>query len=189
MGAATARAREAKVAEEEALPPDWARLPNEVLALILSWLPPETLATRCRLVCRRWRDLVDGPAAWQLQWRRDPSMRAALEAARRCPRLRWSRLGVLRPLGRNLLRNPCGTGRQPGRPVARRRQKEAAPAASRAPPLPSGLPGAPRFACGSPLRGRSVPRRLPRSCCSQVGSEQKEGAKLCFASKSLPLCP
>ncbi|KAM3829427.1 F-box only protein 27 [Vipera latastei] len=103
MGAATARAGEAKVAEEEA------RLPNEVLALILSWLPPETLATRCRLVCRRWRDLVDGPAAWQLQWRREPSMRAALEAARRCPRLRWSRLGVLRPLGRNLVRNPCGT--------------------------------------------------------------------------------
>lgn len=147
MGAATARAREAKMAEEEVPwavrslpgppPPDWARLPNEVLALILSWLPPEMLATRCRLACRRWRDLVDGPAAWQLQWRREPSMRAALEAVGRFPRLDWRRLGVLRPLGRNLVRNPCGTGRQPGRPVARRRrQKEVAPAASRA-PLPS----------------------------------------------------
>ncbi|KAK9394241.1 F-box only protein 27-like [Crotalus adamanteus] len=95
MGAATARAREPKMAEEEAHravgslpgppPPDWARLPNEVLALILSWLPPEMLATRCRLVCRSWRDLVDGPAAWQLQWRREPSMRAALEAVGRFP--------------------------------------------------------------------------------------------------------
>ncbi|XP_058052477.1 F-box only protein 27-like [Ahaetulla prasina] len=115
MGAATGRA--GKAGEEAAgagerlpgtPPPDWARLPNEVLALILSWLPPETLATRCRLVCRRWTELLDGPAVWKLRWRREPAMRAALQAAARCPRLRWSRLGVLRPLGRNLVRNPCG---------------------------------------------------------------------------------
>ncbi|XP_032083530.1 F-box only protein 27-like [Thamnophis elegans] len=115
MSAATAKA--GKAGEEAsgaggslsgAPPPDWPRLPNEVLALILSWLPPETLATRCRLVCRRWRDLLDGPAVWKLQWRREPAMRAVLQAASRCPRLQWSRLAVLRPLGRNLVRNPCG---------------------------------------------------------------------------------
>ncbi|XP_070806332.1 F-box only protein 27-like isoform X2 [Pituophis catenifer annectens] len=109
MGAATAKeAGGAGGSLPGAPPPDWPRLPNEVLALILSWLPPETLATRCRLVCRRWRDLLDGPAVWKLQWRREPAMRAALEAAGRCPRLRWSRLAVRRPLGRNLVRNPCG---------------------------------------------------------------------------------
>lgn len=116
MGAATAKAGEEAGGAVGSLPgappPDWPRLPNEVLALILSWLPPETLATRCRLVCRRWRDLLDGPAVWKLQWRREPAMRAALEAAGRCPRLRWSRLAVLRPLGRNLVRNPCGRGRR-----------------------------------------------------------------------------
>ncbi|XP_070619839.1 F-box only protein 27-like [Erythrolamprus reginae] len=96
-------------AEGRAGEADWGRLPVEVLAQALSWLPPETLATRCRLVCRRWRDLLDGPAVWALQWRREPALRPALRAAARCPRPPWARLAVQRPLGRNLLRNPCGT--------------------------------------------------------------------------------
>ncbi|XP_013927197.1 PREDICTED: F-box only protein 27-like [Thamnophis sirtalis] len=34
-------------------------------------------------------------------------MHAALQAVARCPRPQWSRLAVLRPLGRNLVQNPC----------------------------------------------------------------------------------
>uniref|UniRef100_A0A8C3I2L8 Uncharacterized protein n=1 Tax=Chrysemys picta bellii TaxID=8478 RepID=A0A8C3I2L8_CHRPI len=75
------------------------RLPDELLALILSWVPGRALVTRCRLVCRRWRDLIDGPTVWRLQ-----------AAARLCPSPQWSRIGLLEPFGRNLVRNPCGQG-------------------------------------------------------------------------------
>ncbi|XP_060114211.1 F-box only protein 17-like [Heteronotia binoei] len=87
-------------------------LPQELLVLILSWVPGRTLVTVGRLVCREWRDLIDSPVLWKLQGERDPSkreaFRAALEAARHCPRMEWARVGVLQPFGRNLIKNPCG---------------------------------------------------------------------------------
>ncbi|XP_064359190.1 F-box only protein 27 isoform X2 [Dromaius novaehollandiae] len=90
---------------------DLSAVPDEVLALILSWVPARALATRCRLVCRRWRAAVDGPTVWRLRLER-AGPAACLEAARRGPPpppTAWARLCVLQPLGRNLLRNPCGT--------------------------------------------------------------------------------
>ncbi|XP_033014480.1 F-box only protein 17-like [Lacerta agilis] len=83
-------------------------LPEELLELILSWVPARTLVTHCRLVCCRWRDLIDRPTVWKLQWERDPRMHDAIEAAHRCPRMDFARVGVLRPFGRNLIKNPCG---------------------------------------------------------------------------------
>nr|XP_056702285.1 F-box only protein 17-like [Euleptes europaea] len=87
-------------------------LPQELLVLILSWVPGRTLVTCGRLVCRQWRDLIDGPLLWKLQWERDPLKRealpAALEVARRCPRMEWARVGILQPFGRNLIKNPRG---------------------------------------------------------------------------------
>ncbi|XP_039366519.1 F-box only protein 17-like [Mauremys reevesii] len=83
-------------------------LPDELLALILSWVPGRALLTRCRPVCRRWRDLIDGPTVWRLQGERRPGLGATLAAARLCPPPRWSRICLLEPFGRNLLRNPCG---------------------------------------------------------------------------------
>ncbi|KAJ6663677.1 hypothetical protein lerEdw1_009756 [Lerista edwardsae] len=35
--------------------------PDEPLGLVLSWVSGRSLVTRCRLVCRRWRDLIDSP--------------------------------------------------------------------------------------------------------------------------------
>ncbi|XP_015280653.1 PREDICTED: F-box only protein 17-like [Gekko japonicus] len=91
---------------------DLTLLPQELLVLILSWVPGRALVTRGRLVCRQWRDLIDGPTLWKLQGERDPSgreaLKAALEAARHCPRMEWARVGVLQPFGRNLVRNPRG---------------------------------------------------------------------------------
>ncbi|XP_067412836.1 F-box only protein 17-like isoform X2 [Emydura macquarii macquarii] len=84
-------------------------LPDELLALILSWVPDRLLVTRCRLVCRRWRDLLEAPTVWRLRCERR-GQRAALAAARLCPPPHWSRLCLLEPLGRNLIRNPCGEG-------------------------------------------------------------------------------
>ncbi|CAM4614998.1 unnamed protein product [Lepidochelys kempii] len=50
MGQAASRAPPAPLD----LDPNPNSLPDELLALILSWVPGPVLVTRCRLVCRRW---------------------------------------------------------------------------------------------------------------------------------------
>ncbi|XP_063289288.1 F-box only protein 27 isoform X2 [Pelobates fuscus] len=46
--------------------------PDEILQKILSFLPPRELVTRCRLVSRRWKHLVDSPTLWKLKYGFDP---------------------------------------------------------------------------------------------------------------------
>lgn len=93
-------------------------LPDELLVLILSWVPGRILVTRCRLVCQRWRDLIDRPTLWMLKLKRDPAKRDLLEAALKVtghlPQIEWCRLAVLEPFGRNLIKNPCGRGEEGG---------------------------------------------------------------------------
>ncbi|XP_007524083.1 F-box only protein 27 isoform X1 [Erinaceus europaeus] len=91
---------------------DLSRLPPELLLLVLSHVPPRVLLGRCRRVCRGWRALVDGQALWLLILARDHP--ALLPVARGClppgvvgPKY-LARFCVLRPMARNLIRNPCG---------------------------------------------------------------------------------
>lgn len=117
MGAWTSRARVPKpeLGPQETL--DLSRLPPELLLLVLSHVPPRSLLSHCRRVCRAWRAAVDGQALWLLVLARDGSAagRALLTLARRC--LPPAREGVpcplgqfcaRRPIGRNLISNPCG---------------------------------------------------------------------------------
>ncbi|XP_021499630.1 F-box only protein 27 isoform X2 [Meriones unguiculatus] len=117
MGAWTSRARVPTREPDPREVLDLSRLPPELLLLVLSHVPPRTLLLRCRRVCRAWRALVDGQALWLLLLARDRSAagRALLSLARRC--LPPAREGVpcplgqfclRRPLGRNLISNPCG---------------------------------------------------------------------------------
>lgn len=99
-----------------------AALTPELLTLVLSHVPPRALVTRCRAVCRAWRDVVDGPGVWLLQLARDRSAqgRAIYLAAQLCPPARrdqaedglplcaLARYCLRAPLGRNLIFNPCG---------------------------------------------------------------------------------
>ncbi|EDL24125.1 F-box protein 27, isoform CRA_b [Mus musculus] len=96
---------------------DLSRLPPELLLLVLSHVPPRTLLMHCRRVCRAWRALVDGQALWLLLLARDHSAagRALLTLARRClppahedTPCPLGQFCALRPLGRNLISNPCG---------------------------------------------------------------------------------
>ncbi|XP_058433578.1 F-box only protein 27 isoform X3 [Marmota monax] len=120
MGASASRGQATRVPgpkldPEEAL--DLSQLPPELLLVVLSHVPPRTLLTRCRRVCREWRALVDGQALWLLILARDHSAagRALMSFvrnclppacdARPCP---LGRFCVRRPLGRNLICNPCG---------------------------------------------------------------------------------
>lgn len=95
-------------------------LPPELLVQVLSHLPPRTLVTRCRAVCRAWRAVVDGPSVWLLQLARDRSAegRALYAAAQRCPPsgedggelplCALARYCLRAPLRRNLIFNSCG---------------------------------------------------------------------------------
>lgn len=95
-------------------------LPPELLVQVLSHVPPLALVTRCRAVCRAWRDVVDGPSVWLLQLSRDRSAegRAVYALAQRCPAdgdrhgelplCALARFCLRAPLRRNLIFNPCG---------------------------------------------------------------------------------
>lgn len=94
-------------------------LPPELLVQVLSHVPPRALVTRCRAVCRAWRDVVDGPTVWLLQLARDRSAegRALYAVAQRCPPnsedeefplCALARYCLRAPLGRNLIFNSCG---------------------------------------------------------------------------------
>ncbi|XP_031241793.1 F-box only protein 17 [Mastomys coucha] len=115
MGAQLSRRR-----MTEALCVALTKLPPELLVQVLSHVPPCALVTRCRPVCRAWRDLVDGPSIWLLQLARDHSMegRALYALAQRCPAdgdrqdefpfCALARFCLRAPFGRNLIYNPCG---------------------------------------------------------------------------------
>ncbi|XP_060041884.1 F-box only protein 17 isoform X4 [Erinaceus europaeus] len=95
-------------------------LPPELLVQVLSHVPPRALVTRCRAVCRAWRDVVDGPSVWLLQLARDRSAqgRALYAMAKRCPPgsedeeefplCALARCCLREPLRRNLIFNSCG---------------------------------------------------------------------------------
>lgn len=108
-------------------------LPPELLVQVLSHVPPRALVTRCRPVCRAWRDVVDGPTVWLLQLARDRSAegRAFYALAQRCPPsdddeeelplCALARYCLRAPLGRNLIFNSCGERACLGRGACRGR--------------------------------------------------------------------
>ncbi|XP_061028444.1 F-box only protein 27-like [Eubalaena glacialis] len=98
------------------------QLPTELLEMVLSHVPPHVLLGRCRRVCRRWRDLVDCQALWLSILARDhaalsPVLRTCLPPADDPRPCVLGRFCELRPIGRNLLRNPKGEGGEPRKGV------------------------------------------------------------------------
>ena len=98
------------------------QLPTELLEMVLSHVPPHVLLGRCRRVCRRWRALVDCQALWLDILARDhaalwPVLRTCLPPADDPRPCVLGRFCELRPIGRNLLRNPKGEGGEPRKGV------------------------------------------------------------------------
>ncbi|XP_063108794.1 F-box only protein 27 isoform X2 [Cavia porcellus] len=122
MGASASKGRAARVPAPQSQPAeglDLSRLPPELLLTVLSHVPPRVLLRRCRLVCRGWRALVDGQALWLLILAQDHSAtgRALLSLVRSClppagdtKPCPLGRFCERRPIGRNLICNPCGQG-------------------------------------------------------------------------------
>ncbi|XP_067317813.1 F-box only protein 17-like [Anolis sagrei] len=110
MGTVKSKRRlpELEATEDIQIMEDLKYLPDELLLLILSWVPGRSLVRECRLVCRKWRDLIDKPTLWRLKCQRDPLSKAAVEAVQGASQIDWRRIYRLRPFGRNLIKNPRG---------------------------------------------------------------------------------
>nr|XP_020637672.1 F-box only protein 44-like [Pogona vitticeps] len=74
-------------------------LPEHILVDVLTRIPAEDLILNCRLVCSRWRDLVDWPVLWKRRLRRHGRDLSA-----------WGSdlYYIFCHLEKNLLKNPCG---------------------------------------------------------------------------------
>ncbi|KAG8448881.1 hypothetical protein GDO86_015814 [Hymenochirus boettgeri] len=81
--------------------------PDDILIVILSFVPARDLVRNCRRVNRHWRHLVDSPTLWrnkcEREWSSEP-FRGALGV----PNMNWQRASVKSPFSRNLIKNPCG---------------------------------------------------------------------------------
>ncbi|KAK9391985.1 F-box only protein 44-like [Crotalus adamanteus] len=75
---------------------------------VLSWVPKRDLIHHCRLVCKRWRYLVDLPVVWKRKCERLGFPLEQLEGGL----LDW-RVFFFSLSKRNFLRNVCGRGLSP----------------------------------------------------------------------------
>ncbi|KAK9391921.1 F-box only protein 44-like [Crotalus adamanteus] len=78
-------------------------LPEDILLDVLSWVPKRDLIHHCRLVCKRWRYLVDLPVVWKRKCERLGFPLEQLEGGL----LDW-RVFFFSLCKRNFLRNVCG---------------------------------------------------------------------------------
>ena len=74
-------------------------LPEEILTLILSYLPAREIIHHCRRVSKHWKYLADQPSLWTMKYERDYGL-PALKVVH--PLLDVRRIYVLNPFGRNL---------------------------------------------------------------------------------------
>ena len=97
--------------EEEAAYLD--ELPEPLLLRVLAELPAAQLVQACRLVCLRWKELVDGAPLWLLKCQQEGLVP---QDGPEDERDHWQQFYFLSKRRRNLLRNPCGEG-EGSRPV------------------------------------------------------------------------
>ncbi|EPQ12218.1 F-box only protein 2 [Myotis brandtii] len=80
-------------------------LPEPLLLRVLAELPAAELVQACRLVCLRWKELVDGAPLWLLKCQQEGLVP---EGGSEDERDHWQQFYFLSKRRRNLLRNPCG---------------------------------------------------------------------------------
>ncbi|XP_040179280.1 F-box only protein 27-like [Rana temporaria] len=85
------------------------QLPDEVLLLILSYVPARDL-DYCRCVSRLWKSLVDSPTIWRIKCQR-LNRGDVLHVADMCQNTPWKRFYMAKLFSRNLVLNPCGSER------------------------------------------------------------------------------
>ncbi|XP_021099023.1 F-box only protein 2 isoform X1 [Heterocephalus glaber] len=83
-----------------------AELPEALLLRVLAELPAAELVQACRLVCLRWKGLVDGAPLWLLKCQQEGLVPEG--SGEEEERDHWQQFYFLSKRRRNLLRNPCG---------------------------------------------------------------------------------
>lgn len=81
-------------------------IPEEVLALILSHVPPKDLVFNCRRVCKYWCNIIDS-LVWRIKLKR---INVPPNKIIELPWFACFWIVTKQPLGRNLIRNSCGEG-------------------------------------------------------------------------------
>ncbi|XP_048205777.1 F-box only protein 2 isoform X2 [Perognathus longimembris pacificus] len=81
-----------------------AELPEPLLLRVLAELPAAQLVQACRLVCLRWKELVDGAPLWLLKCQQE----GLVPEGDAEDGDHWQHFYFLSKRRRNLLRNPCG---------------------------------------------------------------------------------
>lgn len=104
-GAEEASAGEERLEEEEEATSYLDELPEPLLLRVLAELPGAELVQACRLVCLRWKELVDGAPLWLLKCQQEGLVP---EGGAEDERDHWQQFYFLSKRRRNLLRNPCG---------------------------------------------------------------------------------
>lgn len=81
---------------------------EDILIHILSFLHPSDLLRNCSLVCRQWKQLIDGHSIWKRKCLRDGKTipKYCFETI---PENFYRNIYLSNPYGRNLLRNPYGS--------------------------------------------------------------------------------
>ncbi|XP_062888943.1 F-box only protein 6-like [Mobula hypostoma] len=78
-------------------------LHEDVLMVLLSYIPARELVLTCRLVCRAWKELIDKVHIWKRMCIRDGYFKRDWDISPED----WKKLYFFRPFQRNLLKNPC----------------------------------------------------------------------------------
>uniref|UniRef100_A0A8C4T7R0 FBA domain-containing protein n=1 Tax=Erpetoichthys calabaricus TaxID=27687 RepID=A0A8C4T7R0_ERPCA len=89
------------VAERQALSSE---VSDDILFLILIHVPFWELRSNCRLVCKRWKDVVDSQALWRVKYEQVLSKKLQTRLPSNTD---WKNL-FYKLFARNLIKNPCG---------------------------------------------------------------------------------
>ncbi|GFS29567.1 hypothetical protein NPIL_227841 [Nephila pilipes] len=80
---------------------------DESLIDILSFVPADNLIKNCRLVCKDWKDIIDGHSIWKIKCKREKKCIPAI-SFETLPSDYYKKIYLWNPYGRNLIQNPYG---------------------------------------------------------------------------------
>lgn len=81
-------------------------IPEEILSIILSYVPPKDLVFLCRLVCKNWCNIIDSQV-WRLKLGKN---KALIQKIHDIPWFACYWISTKDTIDRNLIKNGCGQG-------------------------------------------------------------------------------
>ncbi|KAG8182281.1 hypothetical protein JTE90_029353 [Oedothorax gibbosus] len=91
---------------------DFSKL-DDLLIDILSFVSADDLIYNCRLVCKEWKEIIDGHSVWKIKCQREKKNIPTV-LLNKIPKHYYRKIFVFNPYGRNLIRNACGKGELEG---------------------------------------------------------------------------